>query len=299
MTATSQSATAASARFTVTALDLVAADPAARLLAIDTSGGTTVAVSTGAVAWQARSADPLAHAEVIGEMIAACLTAAGVRAQEITGVVMGTGPGSFTGLRVGMAAAQGFAAVRGVPLLPLVSHEAVALRAARGSCAVAGVGAAVTAAAATAEASVLQVRIVQDARRREFFVSSYEIAADWAVTATLPRLVSSPEVVPQADFVTVATDITEPEVWAGDLLQLAALRVAQGLPFAAAEPVYLRDPDVRQPAGTQFTGAPVGTSAGAFVGTQPAAEQPAGVKTAAEQPVGSQPTGIQSPGTQR
>lgn len=283
MTATSQSATAASARFTVTALDLVAADPAARLLAIDTSGGTTVAVSTGAVAWQARSADPLAHAEVIGEMIAACLIAAGVRAQEITGVVMGTGPGSFTGLRVGMAAAQGFAAVRGVPLLPLVSHEAVALRAARGSCA----------------AGVAQVRIVQDARRREFFVSSYEIAADWAVTATLPRLVSSPEVVPQAGFVTVATDITEPEVWAGDLLQLAALRVAQGLPFAAAEPVYLRDPDVRQPAGTQFTGAPVGTSAGAFVGTQPAAEQPAGVKTAAEQPVGSQPTGIQSPGTQR
>ncbi|RRD36704.1 tRNA (adenosine(37)-N6)-threonylcarbamoyltransferase complex dimerization subunit type 1 TsaB [Leucobacter sp. OH2974_COT-288] len=283
MTATSQSATAASARFTVTALDLVAADPAARLLAIDTSGGTTVAVSTGAVAWQARSADPLAHAEVIGEMIAACLTAAGVRAQEITGVVMGTGPGSFTGLRVGMAAAQGFAAVRGVPLLPLVSHEAVALLAARGSGA----------------AGVAKVRIVQDARRREFFVSSYEITADWAVTATLPRLVSSPEVVPQAGFVTVATDITEPEVWAGDLLQLAALRVAQGLPFAAAEPVYLRDPDVRQPAGTQFTGAPVGTSAGAFVGTQPAAEQPAGVKTAAEQPVGSQPTGIQSPGTQR
>ena len=54
------------------------------------------------------------------------LDAAGVTPAELTGVVMGVGPGPFTGLRVGMAAAEAFALSRSLPLVPIISHDAPA-----------------------------------------------------------------------------------------------------------------------------------------------------------------------------
>jgi tRNA threonylcarbamoyladenosine biosynthesis protein TsaB len=54
------------------------------------------------------------------------LEAEGVRAPELDGVAVSTGPGSFTGIRLGVAAAQGLCLATGVPALPVGTLEGLA-----------------------------------------------------------------------------------------------------------------------------------------------------------------------------
>lgn len=98
------------------------------LLAIDTSAGTDVAIVTphGRVLAERRSADTRHHAEAVGGAIAELLADAGLSPQHISQVVGGMGPGPFTGLRVGVAAARTFAFARGVRFIAMPSHDAAA-----------------------------------------------------------------------------------------------------------------------------------------------------------------------------
>ncbi|MFC0198697.1 tRNA (adenosine(37)-N6)-threonylcarbamoyltransferase complex dimerization subunit type 1 TsaB, partial [Microbacterium arthrosphaerae] len=99
------------------------------ILGIDTSLGSAVAVvePDGVIRSQVDSADPRGHAEVIGSLIERALAEASVTPAAITQVAAGMGPGPFTGLRVGIAAARTFALGRGIPVVPVASHDAVAL----------------------------------------------------------------------------------------------------------------------------------------------------------------------------
>ena len=76
---------------------------------------------------RSESRDPRGHAEVIGSLLEQALAEASVAPSDITHVAAGMGPGPFTGLRVGIAAARAFALGRGIPVVPVVSHDAVAL----------------------------------------------------------------------------------------------------------------------------------------------------------------------------
>ena len=69
------------------------------------------------------------HAALISELARAALAEAGVEPDEITHVAAGSGPGSFTGIRVALAAAKGFslatgAAGTGVSCLAAAAHGA-------------------------------------------------------------------------------------------------------------------------------------------------------------------------------
>lgn len=69
------------------------------------------------------------HAALISELARAALAEAGVEPDEITHVAAGRGPGSFTGIRVALAAAKGFslatgAAGTGVSCLAAAAHDA-------------------------------------------------------------------------------------------------------------------------------------------------------------------------------
>ncbi|MGO3321295.1 MAG: tRNA (adenosine(37)-N6)-threonylcarbamoyltransferase complex dimerization subunit type 1 TsaB, partial [Microbacterium gubbeenense] len=100
------------------------------ILAIDSSIGSTVAVvdpATDAVLADCSSDVPRGHAEVIGTLIERALDDAAVSPADITHVAAGMGPGPFTGLRIGIAAARAFAVGRGIPVVPVVSHDAAAL----------------------------------------------------------------------------------------------------------------------------------------------------------------------------
>jgi tRNA threonylcarbamoyladenosine biosynthesis protein TsaB len=60
-------------------------------------------------------------------MIAECLDQAGLRVSDLNGVAVATGPGSFTGLRVGLAVAQGLALACNIPALGIDSFTACRL----------------------------------------------------------------------------------------------------------------------------------------------------------------------------
>ena len=202
------------------------------LLALDTSAGTSVAVvdRDGGVLSEHGTADTMRHAEAIGLLIEQCLDEADVSVSALSGVVAGMGPGPFTGLRVGIAAARVFALGAGKPLVPVISHDAIAY----GHYKAGGTG---------------RILVVTDARRREVYWSAYSGVDE----ATLPVRSGGPGLAKPAD-------LTEPgfpfadlprldatTVSAGDLGMYAELAFSNKRPFAADEPLYLRSPDVTPP----------------------------------------------------
>ena len=66
------------------------------------------------------------HTRILMGEIDAALKAAGLDISDIDAVAAVMGPGSFTGIRIGISAAKGFALAEGKPLLPLTSFELIA-----------------------------------------------------------------------------------------------------------------------------------------------------------------------------
>lgn len=99
-----------------------------RLLAIDTStSAIAVAVHDGERVLDRESVlDPRGHAEQLAPAIARLLTRLELRPAEVTQVVVGTGPGPFTGLRVGLVTAVTFAHALGIGVGGLCSLDALA-----------------------------------------------------------------------------------------------------------------------------------------------------------------------------
>ena len=101
---------------------------ASRMLAFDTSGDVTaVAVLDGdRVLVEDSAASQERHAETLLPRIEQCLARAGLSLREIDVFAVGIGPGSFTGVRVGVATAKGLALATGKPLRGVVSLSALA-----------------------------------------------------------------------------------------------------------------------------------------------------------------------------
>ncbi len=68
------------------------------------------------------------HASQIIGMIDAVLSQAGVAKENLGGIAIADGPGSFTGLRIGMAAAKGMALALNIPIVGVSTFEVVARR---------------------------------------------------------------------------------------------------------------------------------------------------------------------------
>lgn len=69
---------------------------------------------------------PRRHGEFLAPAIAFCCEQAGVSPDQVSGVAVGLGPGLYTGLRVGIATAQTFAAARRLPVVGLSGLDVVA-----------------------------------------------------------------------------------------------------------------------------------------------------------------------------
>ncbi|WP_040774580.1 tRNA (adenosine(37)-N6)-threonylcarbamoyltransferase complex dimerization subunit type 1 TsaB [Nocardia pneumoniae] len=103
--------------------------------------------------------DPRAHAEVLTPQILECLTEAGRSRTDIAAIVVGVGPGPFTGLRVGMATAAAFGDALGIPVYGVCSLDAIA------------------ADAAAELPPTGELLVVTDARRREVYWARYREGA--------------------------------------------------------------------------------------------------------------------------
>jgi tRNA threonylcarbamoyl adenosine modification protein YeaZ len=210
------------------------------ILGIDTSLGSAVAVveADGVVRSQFDSPDPRGHAEVIGTLIQRALAEASATPSDITHVAAGMGPGPFTGLRVGIAAARAFAIGRGIPLVPVVSHDAVALELLLHDALTGGYEERVDEAFA----------VVTDARRREFAYTVYRGLDDEG----LPVRVSEPALSPRdhLDDVLAAAGALRRDaerIPAGLLGVAAARALAAERVIGPADALYLRSPDVTVP----------------------------------------------------
>ena len=100
--------------------------PTGWILGIETSWrvGSVALAEDGVVAGRRFLTTPSAHASGLVPAVHEALEEAGIVPAELAGVVVGAGPGSFTGVRIGGAAAKGLATSLGVPLYATSSLRA-------------------------------------------------------------------------------------------------------------------------------------------------------------------------------
>lgn len=82
----------------------------------------------GQVRAEVRLAETRRHAEALPDAIARAVEDAGTSLTDIGGVAVGRGPGSFVGVRVGIATAKGICLARRIPLVGVSSLVALAGR---------------------------------------------------------------------------------------------------------------------------------------------------------------------------
>jgi tRNA threonylcarbamoyl adenosine modification protein YeaZ len=205
------------------------------VLAIDTSSAAVSAAVVsvdGDVLAQRMTIDARAHGELLAPSIAACLDDAGIAPHGLAAIVVGVGPGPFTGLRVGLVTAAAMADALSIPAYGVCSLDALA---------------------APVEADSLLV--ATDARRREVY---------WARYAGGVR-VEGPSVDKPAELSTVDVqamtgagarlyadvlglpllDIDYPDL--ASLVRVAASKIRSRAPGDALTPLYLRRPDAVVP----------------------------------------------------
>ena len=112
-------------------------------------GGRPLAIREVVEATTGHRTKPLA-------MIQEALRSAGVEREQIEAIVVGLGPGSYTGIRAAIALAQGWQLATSVKLLGISSAEGVAAQ-------------------AQADGILGQVSVVIDALREEFYVADFEM----------------------------------------------------------------------------------------------------------------------------
>ncbi|HEY7686806.1 MAG TPA: tRNA (adenosine(37)-N6)-threonylcarbamoyltransferase complex dimerization subunit type 1 TsaB [Gemmatimonadales bacterium] len=119
------------------------------------------------------------HAAGLIELVDRCLAPLGLRPADLAGLVVGDGPGSFTGLRIGWAAAKGLAQERSMPVQVVPSL----LAAAAGAAAVLG---------------AVPVAVCFDALRGQVFGAVYIVHANRVETLVPPAVCALAELASRA-----------------------------------------------------------------------------------------------------
>jgi tRNA threonylcarbamoyladenosine biosynthesis protein TsaB len=215
------------------------------LLAIDTAtSAITVALHDGdGVLAESSTLDARRHGEFLAPGISTVLTRAGCAAAEVTAVVVGTGPGPFTGLRIGLVTARTFAFARGIPVFGVCSLDALAHQ------------------AWLEDATELgqSCVVATDARRKEVYWAGYDVTAGGVSRRGDPMVAKAAVIADEVRGLPVIgrgavlyadcfdRRVGPLDVSAGALAALAARRMAAGKKLPAPEPMYLRRPDTMPP----------------------------------------------------
>lgn len=212
--------------------------------ALLTGADGATATATAAVTILTRASSGVrTHSQAVLPMVQELLHSAGVRLADCAAIAFGAGPGSFTGVRTACGVAQGLAFGAGLPVLPLVTLEAMAE-------------------ACRARTGATEVLAVLDARMNEVYWAQYRWQEGSWQTVAAPALCAPEAVTPvaadglaacgngfavyadafagaafargaQADIVPHARELA--------VLGLAALAAGGALPADQAQPLYLRN----------------------------------------------------------
>jgi tRNA threonylcarbamoyladenosine biosynthesis protein TsaB len=175
-------------------------------------------------------------------MVQDLLADAHLKLADVDAIAFGAGPGSFTGVRTACGIAQGLAFGAGLPVLPLITLDAMAL-------------------ACRDRTGAADILVMLDARMGEVYWAQYRYANGWH-TLVAPIL-SAPEAVaplPAAGLVACGNGFTAyPQAFADsafaagaladilpharELVHLGAIALASGqaVDAASAQPLYLRN----------------------------------------------------------
>lgn len=208
------------------------------ILAFDTATpAVTVALHDGtAVVAQESAVDARRHGELLAPFIASALDSAGAARTDLTAVAVGTGPGPYTGLRVGLVTAQVLGAALDLRVDGVCTLDIIAAQAWPG-------------------ADGREFIVATDARRKEVY---------WARYSAEGKRLSGPQVSLPADLpagypvagdggwlypaLTAGAEPLAPRYpQAAVLACIAARNVAERVPPNPAEPLYLRRPDAMEP----------------------------------------------------
>ena len=102
-----------------------------RILALDTSGPVAGAalMENGVVTHEVMASHGLTHSQTAMPMVDQCLSAAGIAAKDIDLFAAVAGPGSFTGVRIGVCAVKALAHAWNKPAVAIDSLETLAMNA--------------------------------------------------------------------------------------------------------------------------------------------------------------------------
>jgi tRNA threonylcarbamoyladenosine biosynthesis protein TsaB len=191
------------------------------------------------------------HTQVMLPLIQSCLEQAGIAGADLSAIVYGQGPGSFTGLRIAASCAQGLAFGWGVPVVPVSSLQAMAQ-------------------SALETHGAERVLVAIDARMDEVYWGAYQVNNQGIMMPTSSDGLCSPEDLPppSQEYLGVgdAWDVYGSRLGKGERLvydvqnntypsaagmaKIAAnaLKDNPGLPAEQALPVYCRQQVAKRPA---------------------------------------------------
>ncbi|MFM5802380.1 tRNA (adenosine(37)-N6)-threonylcarbamoyltransferase complex dimerization subunit type 1 TsaB [Aeromonas veronii] len=218
-----------------------------KILAVDTATeACSAALLVGDKLFSRWEEAPRDHTRKILPMVQAVLEDAGISLSDLDAIAFGRGPGSFTGVRIGISVAQGLAFGAGVPLIGISTLAAMAQGAYRLD-------------------GAEQVLTAIDARMNEVYFGRYElidgrmqlvgdeVVSDPVALVDVRGKLAGPVTCVGTGFETygetlsgLADELAESQVRfpaAEDMLPLAraAWLAGEAVPVEQATPVYLRD----------------------------------------------------------
>src|SRR5438552_13886170 len=98
------------------------------ILALDSSGAacSTALWRRGAVVARSRREMARGHAEALIPMLVETMSGAGESLKALDAVAVTVGPGAFTGIRIGLAAARGIGLAANIPVVGITTFAAIA-----------------------------------------------------------------------------------------------------------------------------------------------------------------------------
>lgn len=204
-------------------------------LAVDTSASVQVGLASDSTILAANGVDDSRrHVEQLTPLINTTLSDAGCSIRQVATILVGVGPGPFTGLRVGIATARALGAALGVDVRGVCSLDVLAAQ------------------WWASNPASSEFVICSDARRRELYWARYGANQQQPAGERLegPR-VSTPDALPALPVGGPGTDVHSmitavpgaPTKLDAGMLAMVGARLAD----AGIEPLYLRSPDAAPP----------------------------------------------------